>query len=389
MIVGFNATSYAHRRNIIGAVPTAEYKRIYDPYSIIYAIMFRVSRVAGGRLRYFDSANQFRELRTGSTTITHLFNGVSYGGGAWVSTFETCLPRFKCMRSWQRADFYSHPRRKVAVALRAIASQSCKAILAMSRAAANIQRRFLDVYPETRDAIHSKLSVLHPPQAIQVQTMDEKPVSYNGPIRFMFVGSSFHRKGGLEIIETLASMRQRYQYPIELTIVSSLELDNYATNEKPKDIIRALDFINQNRDWIQYQRSLPNGQVADLMREHHVGLLPTYADTYGYSVLEFQAAGCPVVTTNVRALPEINDDRCGWVIPIVKDDLGEALYGNPAARGEISKSIRGGIESAVHEIFDRRANVLVAKGGASIERIRLGHDPAEYGKKLLQIYSAM
>ena len=63
--------------------------------------------------------------------------------------------------------------------------------------------------------------------------------------------------------------------------------------------------------WISYVPKLTNNETLELMKKSHIGLLPTYADTYGYSVLEFQAAGCPVITTNVRALPEINNNNLG------------------------------------------------------------------------------
>ena len=42
------------------------------------------------------------------------------------------------------------------------------------------------------------------------------------------------------------------------------------------------------------------------MATSHIGLLPTYNDSYGYSVIEFFSYGCPVITTNILALPEIN-----------------------------------------------------------------------------------
>jgi glycosyltransferase involved in cell wall biosynthesis len=96
-------------------------------------------------------------------------------------------------------------------------------------------------------------------------------------------------------------LRERDKYEIELTIVSSLNIDNYATKKEPSDVQRVKNFIQKNSDWINYFPQLPNHEVLELMKKSHVGLLPTYADTYGYSVLEFQAAGCPVITTNVRA----------------------------------------------------------------------------------------
>ena len=58
---------------------------------------------------------------------------------------------------------------------------------------------------------------------------------------------------------------------------------------------------------IFYHKILFNSEVMNILKNTHVGLLPTYADTYGYSVLEAQSFGCPVITTNIRAMPEINN----------------------------------------------------------------------------------
>ncbi len=63
---------------------------------------------------------------------------------------------------------------------------------------------------------------------------------------------------------------------------------------------------------------MPNQQVLELLKTCDVGLLPTYADTYGFSALEAQSAACPVISTDVRALPEINNTEVGWLINVPK-----------------------------------------------------------------------
>lgn len=52
------------------------------------------------------------------------------------------------------------------------------------------------------------------------------------------------------------------------------------------------------------------------MKQCHIGLLPTFGDTFGFSVLEMQACGCPVITSNNYALPEINNKEIGWICDI-------------------------------------------------------------------------
>lgn len=121
------------------------------------------------------------------------------------------------------------------------------------------------------------------------------------------------------------------------------------------------------------------------MKKSHIGLLPTYADTYGYSVLEFQAAGCPVITTNIRALTEINDNNVGWIIEIPKSSLGEAINTTKEGKFVISKSISEGIERAVHEIFSDR-KVILEKSNRSISRIIEHHSIEDYASRLKNIY---
>lgn len=226
---------------------------------------------------------------------------------------------------------------------------------------------------------------MHPPQKLFLNSYSEKVLKPDGVIKFMFVGASFFRKGGVEIVETFKRIREQYNYSIELTIVSSLRIDNYATKEGPEDVQRAKNLIEQNSSWIRWHPKLPNKETIELMKGAHVGLLPTYADTYGFSVLEFQAAGCPCITTDVRALPEINNINVGWVINIPKKQLGEAIVETKEDRNIISKLIRNGIEKSVHEIFSDK-ELIIKKAENSIARIKECHSVDKYASKMCEIY---
>ncbi|MET0247260.1 MAG: glycosyltransferase [Sphingomonas sp.] len=125
--------------------------------------------------------------------------------------------------------------------------------------------------------------------------------------------------------------------------------------------------------------------MLDLMRSSHVGLLPTWADTYGYSVLEAQAAGCPVITTDIRALPEINDDRQGWMIPVPRDDRGNGLLATAEARRRFSEVLEAGLEQAVDTILADPASIAT-KGALALRRIATLHSPQRHGEVLREIY---
>ncbi|MCK9247202.1 MAG: glycosyltransferase, partial [Anaerolineaceae bacterium] len=131
--------------------------------------------------------------------------------------------------------------------------------------------------------------------------------------------------------------------------------------------------------------NLPHDKVLELMKNCDVGLLPTYADSYGFSVLEEQACGLPVISTDVRALPEINNTSVGWIIRVPKNELGEALYSTPEERERLSQQIQSGMEAIISSIV-ADPSVIYTKAAAAIERVRDNHDPQVYAQKLREIY---
>jgi len=115
--------------------------------------------------------------------------------------------------------------------------------------------------------------------------------------------------------------------------------------------------------------------------------LPTYDDTYGFSVLESQAAGTPVISTNVDALPEINDDEVGWVIPLLKDRYGQAVRKRTEDRKMISAAIREGVYVALKDVLGR-PDIIRKKGVRALDRVARFHDPGAHAQQLYQVYAA-
>jgi glycosyltransferase involved in cell wall biosynthesis len=101
--------------------------------------------------------------------------------------------------------------------------------------------------------------------------------------------------------------------------------------------------------------------------------------------LEAQACGLPVISTDVRALPEINNTDIGWIIRVPKNDLGEALYFTAEERERLSQQIQAGLKAIIHNIV-ADPSVIFEKAIKSIERIREMHDPTAYAQKLRGIY---
>jgi len=392
--IGYANDGYSSMRSVVGAVPDIEYVKVRDLHGTAraFALSFnRATRKLFGS-RWLDPRDQkyrFDDLGMNDVDLLHLFNATSTGSTPWLSTFETVLPRLaktsQCHSGASPGYAGLAGDRQVRRAMQLLAGDPCRRIIAMSRCNLDMQLELVSQFPEFREAIESKLLQLHPPQRVLVEDPAEKKLGTDGPIRFMFVGSAFFRKGGFEILETFCELRAKEGFEIELTIVGSLHGKDYSVENNDHLVPRAQKLIDASAEWIRFHRRLPNESVLRMMKESHVGLLPTYADTYGYSVLEFQAAGCPVISTDVRALPEINSDDVGWLIPVPKNRLGQALYFDRAGRDRVQECIREGLKRAVREIFRDRSGV-VGKSERSIDRIRKQHSVDEFARRLSDIY---
>lgn len=384
--VGYLWDSYPHKRNIINIIDEAEYKKVFDVYKLLSFIAYipKKFKIFGAENYFTDIKFKFDDFESAPVDIFHFFNNISYGKTPWVSTFETFLPRISPLLNHQKNGIPSG-NKKIEKALAAISAESCKKIIAISECTANFENELLNVYPQYRQKVKDKMIVIHPPQPLQVDNFSEKNVNINDKLSFILVGGDFFRKGGMEVLNTFDKLVNINNLPLKLTIVSTLEAFDYATNTNNGDVQRAKKIIENNKEWITYHERLPNEQVLQLMKNHMIGLLPTWADTYGYSALELQACGCPVISTDIRALPEVNNLERGWVINVPKNNYGEALYTDENSREILSRTIEEQLETIINQIHENREQIKV-KATNSIDNIRINHSPVEYKKKIKKIY---
>lgn len=390
-VLAYRMDYYSNLRIIVNKLPEVEYVPVKDIFTFRRALALKLNRVIGKPLfQTFDLNNQFEDFDLNKVDLCHFSNGISYGKKPWVSHFETILPRFSELLNQAKETHWQNmqPGRLTLKGLDALRSPSCKQIIAWSENAAGFQRKFLsELSSEYSEPILAKLRVLHPAQEALIEKVTPREHNRQHPIRFVLVGAGFFRKGGRELLKAFQKLAEEEGFPIRLVVVSSLRLEPYAAHETEEDLAWARKIIAAKPQWLEYYAELPNAAVLDLLKNADVGLLPTWADTYGLSVLEAQASGCPVITTDVRALPEINNNRLGWLIRVPKDELGEAIYATAENRLELSQTIEAGLESIIRSIV-AEPGLIALKGQAALERIHAEHDPQIYAEKLRQVYQA-
>ena len=318
--------------------------------------------------------------------VIHTFNAVCDTPVPWVCTFETAVPRTRGTTSgnWQEGKREVDAFTKKAFKL--LRRKNCSALIAISEANKNIQLdRMERLGIEGREEIAEKLLVLPPPQPVLITEaqLHEKFATVEECVEFIFVGGHFFRKGGAQVIDSLKRFVQQ-GYKLHLTVISSLGYGDYASHTTVNDMLQYKKVLI-SESWITWYEHLPNAQVLELCKKAHIGLLPTFADTYGYSVLEMQACGCPVITTDVRALPEMNNTRCGYIFSVPKYPSTEAIYDTKEGLANLKAAVSAGLDAAFAEIL-ACPSALREKAVAAVQKIATDHSPDAYAMKLSEIY---
>lgn len=321
----------------------------------------------------------------------HLFNSVTNRNIPWVSTFETYIPR-STATSFLKNDINKSKakkdKNKIKKLMKLIANENCKKIISLSNQNLKMELRLLEEFPEYKNIIEEKLIHINPPQEKLIERREVETKRTNSVLKFLFVGKDFTRKGGREIIDVFTKIKEETDFQFELTIVSLGKNFNYAFGkyqDSEEEIEEVKNKINSS-NWIKFYEQVENKKLLEMMKKSDVGLLPTWADTYGYSVLEFQASGCPVITTNIRALPEINNSSVGWVIDLPTDDFGEVIIESNTMKEKLRKNLQKSLKSIVIDII-KNPNQIKEKSLKSFDQVSINHSVENYMEKLSSIYT--
>ncbi|MCZ4058409.1 glycosyltransferase [Pantoea sp. LMR881] len=301
----------------------------------------------------------------------------------WLATFETELPRVLPVAGVAKRDNPELNR-----LIPAVLKDNCFGLIAISDATLNIQMKLFEHTPDIAKRMRAKTVVLHPPQTLYCQ---QKMPRQPGKLRLVFAGNEFYRKGGAEVVLAITELLDEKiidESQIDVHLIGDLGKRHniahrqYQDNE---DFYRGIENRIARYRCFKHKTRMDNEALMALFRQSDLGLLPTWQETYGFSVLEMQSNGCPVITSNVRALPEINPLSAGWCIGGALNGDREYSVTSVGDKDRLRSITIDSLKKLLTQIVDD-PDQLHSKSEAAIDRIRQQHCPERYISKLNDIY---
>ena len=387
MRVGISRLSYPEKRCIANT-------SLYEVKNLEYINANRYISITNDKLLKRGPIYKFNPLFGDFMVDAYaVFNDVVVTKKKWVTIFETMVPRYQSIINFHRTsneDYEGIAKSKaINEAIYRLADDNCLSINALSENAMRIQAKLLDTYPELKPGIMRKITVTKPPQAVRDFSSDINYKDFNNSLNLVFIGRDFYRKGGGELIVAINELLDEGFFTtvdINLTIVGDINMRvNYCIgqfNDRAAFFSHVDNIINK-RENISVYKKLDNSIVMRKLSDSHIGFLPTWADTYGYSVLEMQSEGIPVITSNVRALSEINYSQL--LINIPTNQFGEIVINSEKQVEYVSRLIIDGIKDNIKLLFEDRR--LLAKLSRVVRKeIIKEHSPDDYFKRLLNTF---
>jgi len=231
----------------------------------------------------------------------------------WIGSFD-CFQGAMAF-SFLRAPIPKSVRRKYLEKL--FLETQCKKIVFWSQAA---YQTMLDYGGVKHPEVLAKSCVVYP----SIRQPENLPTGTTRSEFNLLFSGDFFREGGANVVDAFEQASKRHP-DLRLRICSDPEKDFNTSDLGLRE--KYLTKIRTNPK-IQLGRIPRSRMVQEILPETDLYLLPTYAEAFGFAILEAMAFGIPVITTNHFAIPEImQDGESGLMIDIARYETQKMFRG--------------------------------------------------------------
>lgn len=130
----------------------------------------------------------------------------------------------------------------------------------------------------------------------------------------LFIGGLGPKKNVQGLIRAFNLLKEKYDLPHQLILVGPRR-HNFDRFIKPliKGDVIEKGYVSEQEKW-------------SLLRNADLFVLPSFYEGFGMPILEAQAVGCPVITSNVSSMPEVAGQGAILIEPKNIEQIAQAMY---------------------------------------------------------------
>jgi glycosyltransferase involved in cell wall biosynthesis len=316
--------------------------------------------------------------------LIHSFNAIPITPKPWLVTFESVLPRTFGAGGAALGRQLRHR----------LAGDDCRGLIAMSRYACGKFTKANRDWPAL-PRVMPKVTVVYPHFEARPATV--RRYSSDAPLRLVFVGNDFARKGGIVALRAVARAAAA-GLPVRLDIVSGFRIGGSVYTDHADRRRYDADLAVLSHGAVTVHGRQPNDRVLALMAEAHVQLLPTMDDTFGYSVVEGYSVGTPAIATAVCAMPELVGSDSGALLELPTDAWGNWVGLDASLDVRASDAYWERLDTTYSALADQLVARLTAVidapeqieawSAGALARFRRDHDAGVASARLDALYDA-
>lgn len=179
--------------------------------------------------------------------------------------------------------------------------------------------KFLNISPHKIRVIPSPPPLYISRIKINNRSISEIKVKYHLPDNYLFYPAQFwYHKNHIKLLESLEIIRGKYNLKVPLVLVGSKK-NNF---ENVMNRIKELKLEDQ----VRYLGYVPNEDMPYLYKLAIALVIPTLFESVSLPIWEAFYLRCPVVSSNVCALPEQVGDAGLIFDPNDPEDIAEKIY---------------------------------------------------------------
>ena len=133
---------------------------------------------------------------------------------------------------------------------------------------------------------------------VPTPTMAKQPRTEGAPISLVYLGYIYKEKGIFDLLDVIASNRDRWLGHLTLTIGGQWDEDRVLNFIKDNDLGGIVKFVG----WVS------GDDKATILSKTDILILPSYYEGLPISILEAMSYAMPVITTPVGGIPEVVTD---------------------------------------------------------------------------------